>query len=96
MGGCFSVAPAGSATAFSVTEVTEVALEATATCAWRAVGVLPGVEVVHVAVLLPDPQSENSATGPAGWALSLIVMVPVGLATFWVQTWSPKVPDWPR
>ena len=66
MGGCFNGVPAGSATAFSVTEVTEVAVELTATCAWSAVGVLPGVEVVQVAVLLPDPQSENSAVVPAG------------------------------
>jgi len=79
-----------------VTELTEVAFDPTDTCAWRAVGVLPGAAIVHEAVLVPEGQLVNAATGPAGWAESAIVIFPVGLAQFWVQTWSPKVPEWPR
>ncbi len=65
-----------------MTELTEVAFDPTATWAWRAVGVLPGAAIVQVAVLLPEGQLVNPATGPAGWEVSVIVIFPVGLAQF--------------
>ncbi|HEX6524735.1 MAG TPA: hypothetical protein VF070_32730 [Streptosporangiaceae bacterium] len=45
-------------------------------------GVLPGAAIVQVAVLVPEAQLVNSATGPAGWVESAILIFPLGLAQF--------------
>jgi hypothetical protein len=99
VGGVFSVVPVGSATAFSVTDCTEVAVELTGSCAGRTMWVVSGAAIVHDAVLLPVTQLVLLKAGarPAGWADRVIVTLPlVGGAQFWLQTCTVNVPDVPR
>jgi hypothetical protein len=99
VGGGFSVVPAGSATAFRVTDCTEVAVAATGSCAGREVCVAPGAGIVQDAVLLPVTQLVllNAGAGPAGWAERVTVtLLLAGGVQFSLQTCTVNAPDVPR
>lgn len=99
VGGWGSVIPVGLSTAFSATDCTELAVEATGTCAGSLVGVAPGAVTVHEEVWLPAPQSVllKAAAWPAGWAERVIVTSSLlDGVQFTLQTSTPNVPDWPR
>lgn len=97
VGGVVNAVPTRFATAFSVTEWTEVALDLTGSCAWRVVWVLPGAGTVHEAVFFPVPQLVlvKSATCPAGWAERVIVTCRLDGAQFSLQTCTVNVPELP-
>jgi hypothetical protein len=99
VGGFFSAVPGGCSITFRVTEVTDVALDGTATTTGSMVWFWPGARVPHDAVLFPVTHNVllNWAISPAGRAASVTVtLLAVGGAQFWLQTWTVNVPEPPR
>lgn len=91
--------PAGLSSAVSETDCTELAFEATGTCACNWVALPPGAAIVHEVVWLPAPQSvlEKAGITPEGCAERVIVTRSLleGVQLM-LHTLKENVPDWPR